>query len=107
MVCGHDDFTLTKYIYQKQEIIQPWRRFKCDFMLLPLILEAQGVNYPKVMTGPNDAYDGKPRARLCVVRRIRASAFSWQPILNLATREPTPTRSVSHGWRSLLRDLQS
>jgi hypothetical protein len=35
---------------------------------------------------------------------VRVTAFSWQPILNLPTRETVRARGVSHGWRSLLLD---
>jgi hypothetical protein len=45
---------------------------------------------------------GKPRLRPLVAGRIRSTAFSWQPILNLPNRETTRARSVSRGWRSLL-----
>ena len=35
---------------------------------------------------------------------VRVTAFSWQPILNLPTRETVRARGVSHGWRALLLD---
>jgi hypothetical protein len=41
-----------------------------------------------------------------VAGRIRSTAFTWQPILNLSTREQARVRSVSRGWRALLLDSQ-
>jgi hypothetical protein len=54
-----------------------------------------------------DIAGGKPRLRPLVAGRIRSTAFSWQPILNLPTRETIRTRCVSRGWRSLLLENPS
>ena len=51
------------------------------------------------MTG--DGTQSRKRAN----ERNRYNAFSWWSIMNIPTREPTPVRGVSHGWRVLLLDF--
>jgi hypothetical protein len=58
------------------------------------------------MNAPADIGGSKSRPRPLVAGRIRSTAFAWQPILNLSTREQARVRSVSRGWRALLLDSQ-
>ena len=55
----------------------------------------------------NNIAGSKSRSRPLVAGRIRATAFSWQPILNLPTRETIRARSISRGWRALLLNTKS
>jgi hypothetical protein len=54
------------------------------------------------MNAPTETSARRLPSRPLVAGLVRATAFSWQPILNLPTRETVRSRSVSHGWRSLL-----
>ena len=54
------------------------------------------MNSPVVIPGT------KPLARPAGSGRSRANAFSWLPLMNIPTREPTHNRGVIRGWRALL-----
>jgi len=43
----------------------------------------------------------KPQPGPLVTGCFQVTAFSWQPILNLPTRQLMRARGVSRGWRSL------
>jgi len=56
------------------------------------------------MNPPVKAAGGRLARRPSGADRIGYSPFSWWTVMNISTRERTPVRVVSRGWRALLLD---
>jgi hypothetical protein len=56
------------------------------------------------MNAPAETSGRRFQPRPLVAGQVQATAFSWQPILNLPNRETVRARSARRGWRSLLLD---
>ena len=54
------------------------------------------------MNAPVKAAGGRLVRRPSGADRGGYSPFSWWTVMNIPTREPTPVRGVSRGWRALL-----